>query len=173
MVPGRLRSYLLREEGGTGTLSVTAFAAGVVGAAVGTLIHSPQIALATRASGDMTPDLAGMVSDLGFVLSMIALLPQAVMLAAVAAVVLRTGVFPMWLGWLSAVGAVVHVIGWFGVGAGDGPLAPGGWFTYVPYTLLLVWLTSVTTVMVVRLGRSTRSRDVARVGAHRVAERRR
>lgn len=95
------------------------------------------------------------------------------MLAAVAAVVLQTAVFPVWLGLLSAVGAVVHVIGWFGVGAGDGPLAPGGWFTYVPYMLLLVWLASVTTIMVVRLGRSTRSRDGAPVGAHRVAEGRR
>lgn len=79
----------------------------------------------------MTPDLAGDGQRSWVVLSMIAFLPQAVMLAAVAAVVLRTGVFPMWRGWLSAVGAVVPVIGWFGVGAGDGPLASGGWFTYV------------------------------------------
>lgn len=62
-----LRSYLLHAEGGAGTLSATAFAAGVIGVAVGTLIHAPQIALATRAGGDMTPDLAEMVSDLGFV----------------------------------------------------------------------------------------------------------
>jgi hypothetical protein len=44
----------------------------------------------------------------------------------------------------------VNLTGWFGVLASGGPLAPGGWFIYLPYALMLAWLVSVTTVMVRR-----------------------
>lgn len=150
-----LRGYLHRAEGGSGVLTTLAFAAGVTGVAVGALIHAPQVALAERAGAGVAPEVAGIIADLGYALSLIALVPIAVMLAAVAVVALRAGAFPAWLGWLSMAGAVAHVVGWFGVIVDSGPLTPGGWFTYVPYALWMVWLVAVATIMVTRLHPTT------------------
>ncbi|HSJ43463.1 MAG TPA: hypothetical protein VK923_02120 [Euzebyales bacterium] len=155
-----LRGYLQRAEGRNGVLAALAFAAGVTGVAIGALIHAPQVALATRAGAGVAPEVAGIVADLGYGLSLIALVPIAVMLASVAAVSWRTGAFPAWVGWVSVRGPVAHVVGWFGVIVDSGRLAPGGWFTYVPYGLWMVWLFVVTTIMVARLGRPTPTPEV-------------
>lgn len=151
-----LRSYLLRAEGPTGVYATLAYGAGVLGVGISALLHGPQVALAMVADGELAPGLAAAMGGLGFVLSLIALVPTAVMLAAVAAASLRTGVFPRWLAWLSAITAALHVAAWFGVLVTEGPLAPGGALTYVVYLLYVVWLISVTTMMVMRLRGPTR-----------------
>ncbi|MCZ7571676.1 MAG: hypothetical protein M5U01_24260 [Ardenticatenaceae bacterium] len=150
---GSLRSFLLRAEGGTGTLSTVAFGAGVIWAGIQMVFQSAQVALAMGASGDIGPALAGMVSDLIYALSVIAYVPMTMMLAAVAVVSLRTRVFPAWLGWLSAVIAAADLFMSLGIVVDSGPLVPGGGLTYVLYVLMVVWLVAVTTVMVVRLGK--------------------
>ena len=55
---------------------------------------------------------------------------------------------PSWLGWLSTMVAAVHLVAWFGITAGTGPLTPGGWVTFAVYPVFVVWLVAVITVMI-------------------------
>jgi len=153
---GSLRSYLERAEGGTGRLSTVVFGAGVTWAGLQMMFQGAQVAVAMGAGGDMDPALAAMMGDLAYALSVIAYVPMAIMLAAVAVVSLRTGAFPAWLGWLSAGVAAANLFMSLGIVGDSGLLVPGGGLTYVLYALMPVWLVAVTTVMVVRLGKSAR-----------------
>jgi hypothetical protein len=150
---GSLRSFLLRAEGGAGGLSTVAFGAGVTWAGLQMVLQSAQVALAMGVNGDAEPALAGMMGDLTYSLSVVAYVPMAIMLAAVAVVSLRTRAFPAWLGWLSASIAAANLFMSFGIVVDTGLLVPGGGLTYVLYALMTVWLVAVTTVMVVRLGK--------------------
>jgi hypothetical protein len=158
---GSLRSFLLRAEGETGRLSSVAFGAGVVWAGLQMVFQGVQVALAMGSDGEVDPALAGMLGDLAYALSVIAYVPMAVLLAAVALVSLRTRAFPAWLGWLSAVAAATNLCLSLGIVVDSGPLVPGGGLTYVLYALTAVWLVVVTTVMVVRLGRPTSARSIS------------
>jgi hypothetical protein len=160
---GSLRSFLLRVEGETGRLSTIAFGAGVIWAGLQMVLQSVQVALAMGAGGDVAPALAGMLGDLTYALSVIAYIPMAVTLAAVAVVSLRTGVFPSWLGWLSTLVAAANLVMSLGIVADSGPLVPGGALTYVLYALMPIWLAAVTTVMVVRLGKPASTRPISTV----------
>jgi hypothetical protein len=155
---GSLRSFLLRAESETGQLATVAFGAGLIWAGLQMMLQSVQVALAMGANGDVAPALAGMLGDLTYVLSVIAYVPMAVMLAAVAVVSLRTGVFPAWLGWLSTLVAAANLVMSLGIVVDSGLLVPGGALTYVLYALMPLWLVAVTTVMVVRLGKPASTR---------------
>lgn len=157
---GSLRGFLLRAEGGTGRLSTVAFGAGLVGIGINMLVQAPQSALAMASNRQVEPGLAGMISDLGYALSTIAYVPVAVMLIAVAVVSFRHKAFPAWLGWLSVVGATVHLVASLGIVADGGPLVPGGWLTYVVYPVYVVWLASTTTAMIRRIGKPAPGRTM-------------
>jgi hypothetical protein len=150
---GSLRSFLSRAEGGNGRLSTVAFGAGVIWAGLQMVLQSVQVALAMGSGGDIEPSLAGMMSDLTYALSVIAYIPMAIMLAAVAVVAFQTRVFPAWLRWLTAVAATINLSLSLGIVVDSGPFVPGGILTYVIYLLTAVWVLAVTTVMVVRLGK--------------------
>jgi hypothetical protein len=150
---GSLRSYLWQVEGESGRLSTVAFGAGVIWTGLQMVFQGIQVALAMASSGPVEPALAGMMSDLTYALSVIAYVPMAVMLAAVAVLSLRSRAFPAWFGWLSAIAAAVNLSMSLGIAVDSGPLVPGGLLTYVLYLLTAVWLVVVTTVMVVRLGK--------------------
>lgn len=145
-----LRTYLLRAEGGSGRFAHVAFSAGIVWAGIQMVMQSVQAALAMRSGNGMEPALAGMTSDMSYALSVIAYVPMAIMLAAVALSSLRARAFPAWLGWFSAGTGVVHLAMAFGLVADGGILVPGGALTYVLYALITIWLAAVTTVMVLR-----------------------
>lgn len=149
---GEVRSYLARAERTPAGLSTVAFGAGVVWASLQMVMQSMQVALALSA-GDLGPALAGAIGDMTYAVSVIAYVPLAVALAAVAAVSLPTGALPRWLGWYTLVFAVANLAMSLGIVVESGPLVPGGALTYVLYLMLPVWLLSVTTVMVVRAGR--------------------
>jgi hypothetical protein len=165
---GSLRSFLLRAESETGRLSTVAFGAGVIWAGLQMMLQSVQVALAMGVGGDVAPGLAGMLGDLTYALSVIAYVPMAVTLAAVAVVTLRTGVFPAWLGWLSILVAAANLVMSLGIVADSGPLVPGGALTYVLYALMPIWLAAVTTVMVVRLAKpaSTQAASTGPMNQH-------
>jgi hypothetical protein len=80
----------------------------------------------------------------------VAYVPVAVLLGAVAVVALHTRALPAWLGWLSAVTAVAYLVASVGIAVDTGPLARGGWGTYIPYTLTVVWLVAVPIVILAR-----------------------
>jgi hypothetical protein len=158
---GSLRAVLLRAEGGTGRLTALMFGAGLVGIGLQAAIQAPQSALAMASDGTLDPQLAAMTSNLGYALSVIAYVPLAVMLAAVAVVTLRTRALPVWIGWLSAVTAATYLILTAGIAIDSGPLALGGWATYVPYTLMVIWVAATTTAVILRLGRPAATRTLA------------
>lgn len=150
---GSLRSYLARTEPGTARLATVAFGAGVAWVAVHAAAQAVQSGMALAAHANAPKEMVATLYPTGYALFTLAAIPLAVMLFATAALSLRTGVFPAWLGWLSLAVGVVHVAMPFGLLAESGPLAPGGWLTYVQYPLYAVWLLCVTTVMLIELGR--------------------
>lgn len=158
---GSLRSFLLRAEGETGRLASVAFGAGGIWAAIQMVFQGAQVTLAMGARDEVTPALAALVSDLAYALSVIAYVPMAVLLAAVAVVALRTRALPVWLGWLSAGMSAANLVMSLGLVVGSGPLVPGGPLSYLLYALMPVWLLAVTTVMVMRIGRPPRAAVLA------------
>jgi hypothetical protein len=147
---GHLRSFLQRAEGGPATLSTIAFGAGIVSVGIQMLFQALQVAIATASSSRIEPALAGLFVGTLWALSVTAYVPLAIMFAAVAVVSLRYRAFPLWIGWLTCVAAIAHLIMTAGLVVASGPLVPGGLLTYVLYALLLVWLAAVTTIMFVR-----------------------
>jgi hypothetical protein len=107
---GVLRTFLLQAEGGPGMLSTIAFGAGIVNAGIQMVFQGLQVALAVASHHPVEPTVAALFSDAMFALSVIAYVPLAVMLAAVAMVSLRDHAFPVWLGTLSAFAAVAHAL---------------------------------------------------------------
>jgi hypothetical protein len=110
-----LRSRLDRAEGHTGRLSSVVYAVGMAWIIVNLLVQAPQVASARAASGELAPQVAAVVNDVGLVLATIADVPVAVMLVGVGVLSLRAGVFPVWVGWLSMVVAAPHLVAWVGV----------------------------------------------------------
>lgn len=160
---GSLRSFLARAEGGTGRLSMVAYGAAVASTVVTLVALAFQVGLASAASDAGQPALIGMMDAL-FV---IANLPLAVMLVAIAIVTFRTAAFPAWLGWLSGVAAFAQLVPVLGIALDGGPLAADGWLSaYLPYPLYALWLACTVVVTIARLG-SPQPRLVDR---HRTAE---
>jgi hypothetical protein len=147
---GVLRTFLLQAEGGPGMLSTIAFGAGIVTAGIQMVFQGLQVALAVASKDPVEPTIAALFSNATLALSVIAYIPMAAMLAAVAVVSLRDRAFPAWLGWLSVFAAMAHVLMSIGLVVEGGPLVPGGTLTYGLYAVSLLWLVATTTVMVVR-----------------------
>lgn len=146
---GSLRSFLARAEDCSGRLSTAAFGAGVASTVVTLVALAFQVGLASAARDAGQPALVGTMDAL-FV---IANLPLAVMLIAVAVITFRTGAFPAWLGWLSVVAALAQLVPVLGIALDGGPLAADGWLSaYLPYPLYALWLACTAIVTFARLG---------------------
>ena len=150
-----LRSFLVQAEGGTGRLSTLAFTAGMIGYGLNVIGQAPQITLTLPAASGMAPGSAALLTDLGYVMLVVANIPLAVMYAAVAVVSLRTKVFPTWLGWLAVLAGAAALGLSFAVVDPAGPLAPQGWASYLLYPAAIVWLIPATTLMIRRIGGPT------------------
>ncbi|WP_433518744.1 hypothetical protein ACQP2T_26535 [Nonomuraea sp. CA-143628] len=146
---GSLRAFLARAEGGTQRLSTLAFGAAVAQAAMNLLAQAFQVGLAGAPHGGQVPPALISIMDAVFILANV---PLAVMLAAVAMVSLRTHAFPSWLGWLAALAAAAHALLSASIVTGSGPLAAGGWLATALYPALTVWLVPAAITMIVRIG---------------------
>ncbi len=149
-----LRSRVAAAEGAGGSLAVLALVAGAASNTVSLIALSVQEALTLE-----TPTTS--LAALDDVLFLIAGLPLAVMLAAVAIVAFTRHAFAPWIGWLSIGAAVLQIVPVFGTVAGGGPLAPGGWISaFLPYPLYLVWLTAVSVLMTAKpISEGARTRE--------------
>ena len=148
---GSLRSFLSQAEGGSGRLSTGAMHAGVASTVVTLAALAFQVGLASAAQDAGHPGLIGTMDAL-FV---VANLPLAIMLVAVAALTFRTARLPAWLGWLSVLTAVAQLIPVCGILLDGGPLAADGWVSaYLPYPLYALWLTSAVVVTTLRIGKT-------------------
>jgi hypothetical protein len=154
---GSLRSRLARAEGGTGRISTVMFGAGTTWVALSMMAQSFQVGVAMAPNGPLPPPLLWtFAAAFG-----IANLPLAIMLIAFAAVSLRNGAFPKWLGWLSLVTAGAELVLWIGTVVDSGPLAPNGWLTYVLYPAFAVWLIPTTVLIMRGKARGHASKDGA------------
>lgn len=148
---GCLRSFLARAEGGSARLSTVAMDAGVASTVVTLAAVAFQVGLVSAAQDTGQPALIGIMDTL-FV---VANLPLAVMLIAVAVLTFRTASFPAWLGWLAVLAAVTQMIPVCGIVLDGGPLAADGWLSaYLPYPLYALWLASAAVVTTLRIGKT-------------------
>ena len=138
---------------GSGRLASIAFGAGVVGIGIQALIQAPQSALAMASSTPVEPSLAVVMANMGYAFNVIAYVPLAVMLTAVALISLRTAAFPNWIAWLSGFGAISLFVMSAGIAVDSGPLAAGALLTFIPYLAIAVWLLGTSIVMFKRAGR--------------------
>jgi uncharacterized membrane protein SirB2 len=108
----RLRNDLRRAESGTGYLSNLAFGAGAAFAAAWTVAATTSVAVAyairLRGAPVTDTDLVRVLPPLGrLVLLLGGGFAGILVLLAASAVIIKTGVFARWLGWLGIVAAIV------------------------------------------------------------------
>jgi hypothetical protein len=137
---GVLRSTLRLAEGGTGRLSATAYAGGIVIVGFSLVNSALQFAVADSV-GDVPPVVTQSMSVLyndfflGFPVGFITLL------IATALVLLRTRALPAWLGWFALVLGIAGFLG------------PIGFFAFLVF---LVWA-AIVSVLLYQQGEPTRT----------------
>jgi len=134
---GYLWSVLRDAEGPGGWVAATALGAGLVGITMKLASVAP--GWAARDFGDATAIHQALerMNEVAFIAQM---LPDGVMLAAVALVVLKTGALPRWLGWLAAVTAPLLLVNGMFLDADFGPA----------FLLFLLWTLLASVVLTVR-----------------------
>ncbi len=107
---GSLWSGMRRAEGGSGWLSTTAFAAGLMSVTIN-LGGAATLVAARHRAGELDPQLARLLKDIEEASFILTLLPLAVLLAAFAIVAIRSDELPGWLGWIAAVMSAAFLFG--------------------------------------------------------------
>jgi hypothetical protein len=142
-----LRSALLQAEGDPGTFSALTFGAGLVGvvsstsyvAIYGALAHG----VATAGGANLLFALFAISNSLDSVSGIF--IGLAVLAAVV--VILRTSVFPHWLGWLGLISGGLGALGAFALDRPDQPIGVVG---FVGSILVLFWMVCISVVMLRR-----------------------
>jgi hypothetical protein len=135
-----LYSLLRRAEGDGGWLATVALVAGVSGIVLKLGSHAPALALHHHHIAKGT-QLYKALDDMGGGATVMSLYPLAICCAAVAAVVVRTGVLPRWLGAFAVVTAAALAV--------NGAFLFAG---FVPALLLFLLWTLVTGAILLRRG---------------------
>ena len=118
---GTLRAALARAEGGVGRVAGIVSAGGTALAAMMLAMVAPTIAGALQVQNedrDPSPQAADALANLGDGFFVAAEVAAIVPVAATAVAILRTGVFPRWVAWVSlllAVWLVAAPVGWLGL----------------------------------------------------------
>ncbi len=136
---GYLFAILRRAEGGDGWLSATAFGAGLIAFAL-KLASAPPVIVAR--GGEVSTQIADALVAMNNASFMLTLLPLGVMVAATSAIVLKTGVLPIWLGWAGAVTAIALLVNSAFVDAEFGPA----------FLLFLLWTVLTSAILTRRAG---------------------
>ncbi len=135
---GYLYGVLRRAEGEGAWLSQTAFGAGLVDLTI--KLGSIDPGFAARTQG-----LDPQIHDVLHTMNSVAMLPIGVMMAAVAAVIIKTRVLPLWLGLLAALTAPACLVNGTFLDAEFGPA----------FLLFLLWVMLASIVLTLRAGRAT------------------
>ncbi len=138
---GYLYSVLRRAEGEGAWLSPTAFGAGLVDLTI--KLGSIAPGFASRAEG-LDPQLHQALEKMNSVAFIVTMLPLGVMMAAVAIVILKTRVLPLWLGLLAALTAPACLVNGTFLDAEFGPA----------FLLFLLWVMLASIVLTLRAGRA-------------------
>ncbi len=139
---GYLYSILRRAEGEGGWLSITAFGSGLTDLTI--KLNSVSPGFAARTEG-LDPQLHQALDKMNSVSFIVTMLPIGVMMAAVAIVILKTRVLPLWLGLLAALTAPACWVHGMFLDAEFGPA----------FLLFLLWVTIASIVLTLRAGRAT------------------
>ncbi len=139
---GYLYSVLRRAEGEGAWLSPTAFGAGLVDLTI--KLGSIAPGFAARTEG-LDPQLHQALEKMNSVAFIVTMLPLGVMMAAVAIVILKTRVLPLWIGLLAAITAPACLVNGMFLDAEFGPA----------FLLFLLWVTITGVVLTLRAGRAT------------------
>jgi hypothetical protein len=134
---GYLWSVLREAEGPVGWLSVTALGAGLVGVTMKLASIAPGWAARDFGDGTAIHKAFDRMNEVAYIAQM---LPDGVMLAAVAVVTLKTGALPRWLGWLAAMTAPLLLVNGMFLNADFGPA----------FLLFLLWTLLASVVLTVR-----------------------
>jgi hypothetical protein len=134
---GYLWSLLRAAEGPGGWLSATALGAGLVGITMKLASIGPGWAARDFDDGTAIHKALDRMNEVAFVAQM---LPDGVMLAAIAIVTLKTSALPRWLGWLAAVAAPLLVVNGMFLDAEFGPA----------FLLFMLWTLLASVVLTVR-----------------------
>jgi hypothetical protein len=143
---GYLWSVLREAEGPGGWLSATALGAGLVGVTMKLASIGPGWAARDFADSSAIHKAFERMNEVAFIAQM---LPDGVMLAAVAIVTLKTGALPRWLGWLAAVAAPLLLVNGMFLDAEFGPA----------FLLFLLWVLLTSVVLTVRPGQVGSGRE--------------
>ncbi len=139
---GYLYSVLRRAEGEGAWLSPTAFGAGLVDLTI--KLGSIAPGFAARTEG-LDPQLHQALEKMNSVAFIVTMLPLGVMMAAVAIVILKTRVLPLWIGLLAAITAPACLVNGMFLDAEFGPA----------FLLFLLWVTIASIALTLRAGRAT------------------
>ena len=139
---GYLYSILRQAEGEGAWLAPTAFGAGLVDLTI--KLGSIAPGFAARTEG-LDPQLHQALEKMNSVAFIVTMLPLGVMMAAVAIVILKTRVLPLWLGLLAVITALACLVNGMFLDAEFGPA----------FLLFLLWVTIASIVLTLRVGRAT------------------
>jgi hypothetical protein len=134
---GYLWSVLRAAEGPGGWLSATALGAGLVGITMKLASIGPGWAARDFDDGTTIHKALDRMNEVAFVAQM---LPDGVLLAAIAILTLKRGALPRWLGWLAAVAAPLLLVNGMFLDAEFGPA----------FLLFLLWTLLASVVLSVR-----------------------
>jgi hypothetical protein len=134
---GYLWSVLRAAEGPGGWLSATALGAGLVGITMKLASIAPGWAARDFDDGTAIHKALERMNETAFIAQM---LPDGVMLAAIAIVALKTRALPVWLGWLGAVTAPLLLVNGMFLDAEFGPA----------FLLFMLWTLLASVVLTVR-----------------------
>jgi hypothetical protein len=142
---GNLWSALRRAEGGSGWLSATAFGAGLMSVTIKVASAAPLLAARYRAGDGLDPQLARTLQDINDASFYLSFFPLAVLLAAFAIVVIRSGAFPKWLGWIAAALSLAFIVG----GMSGSAELQSEW-AGLPMILFMFWVIAASVVLIQR-----------------------
>jgi hypothetical protein len=147
-----LRGVLRAAEGPDGWLASCAFGAGLVDVTIKMASIAPGKAADNFGSDTAVHQALVEMNDVAFIVTM---LPLGIMMAAVAAVTLRFGGLPRWLGWMAAVISPLLLINGMFLTSADGPA----------FLLFMLWILLASIVLTVRHrpAEGIRTSDAARV----------
>ena len=159
---GSLRAALARAEGGVSRLTAVAFGAGIIALAFQALAAIVAGAIVARATVPTTAfhglaggsDLMGMFSDLTTSSLAFTAFPVLAFLAAASLVMLRSGVFPRWLGIFGFVAAFIQLLSSFALFVSSGPLSSNGIVGMLSLITFLLWVLAVSVLLVRMAGRA-------------------
>jgi hypothetical protein len=145
-----LRSILRRAEGGDGVLANTSFAGGIATVIFAGLGASVTGVLALDPQRDDA--VVRGLFDAGNIIFAMLFFFWGLFILAASAVIVRTRVLPVWLGWAGVIVTLVFLISSAGMGMSTGALAAGGPFAFLGFALGQLWIlaTAITVLRTVK-----------------------